>query len=114
PIDRMEIWREKLFVAAVAVLSTGSLYYAGLSRVLPQDQGEIAVAVLWWAAAVASAPLFAIGAGSVIHGLLLNLITQTFVVAVGWALVQWGAGVVDGGAALVRNGSIAAFAVAPY
>jgi hypothetical protein len=87
PVDRMEIWREKLSVTVVAVLSAALVLFL-VWRVAGQlDPLESVVVGAWVIAIIASAPFWTLFARSTLGGLLLTAgVLQTFIVVAWWML----------------------------
>jgi ABC-type transport system involved in multi-copper enzyme maturation permease subunit len=74
PVDRMEIWREKLSVTIVVVLSAALVFYYGWRSVLQQDPQLRVFAGVYVISAIASATLWTLFARSTLGGIALNIL----------------------------------------
>lgn len=83
PAGRMEIWREKLIVTAVAVASAILVFWYGSRSVLQQGP-ELWLAGIYVMTATASVPFWTLLARSTIGGLALISVPQGFV------MLTWG------------------------
>ena len=101
PVDRMEIWGEKLSVTLVAVLSAVPVFFFGSRTPLSeffsfgsrtafsQDQELWVVAGAWIFAAIASATFWTLFARSTIGGLVLNTMVLGAFNVPGVFLARW-------------------------
>ena len=85
PIDRMEIWGEKLSVTVVAVLSAALVFFVAwrvaAHQLVPEDP---VIAGAWIIGTIASATFWTLFARSTPGGLALNMAVHT-VILVAWA-----------------------------
>jgi len=72
PISRMEIWREKLTVTVVAVLSAALVFYYGWRPVLRQEREVWVFAGALLITVTASATFWTLFAGSTLGGIMLS------------------------------------------
>jgi len=85
PVDRMEIWGEKLSVTVVAVLSAALVCFVGWRLAgLVLDPRESVVAGAYVIATIAAATFWTLVARSTLGGLVLNLLFPSFMIIV-WA-----------------------------
>ncbi len=84
PVDRMEIWGEKLSLTAVAVLSALLVFFLGWRTELQPDPQDAVVAGAWIIASAASAPFWTLFARSTLGGLALINVVPGFIV-MAWA-----------------------------
>ncbi len=85
PVDRMEIWGEKLSVTVVAVLSAALVCFLGwrVAGLLP-DPRELVVAGAYIIATIAAATFWTLVARSTLGALVLNFLFPSFMIIV-WA-----------------------------
>ena len=85
PVDRMEIWGEKLSVTVVAVLSATLVCFFGwrVAGLLP-DPRELVVAGAYIIATIAAATFWTLVARSTLGALVLNFLFPSFMIIV-WA-----------------------------
>src|SRR6266853_8585 len=85
PVDRMEIWGEKLSVTVVAVLSAALVCFFGwrVAGLLP-DPRELVVAGAYIIATIAAATFWTLVARSTLGALVLNFLFPSFMIIV-WA-----------------------------
>ncbi len=90
PVNRMEIWAEKLSVTAVAVLSATLIFLlGGLGPVFPVDELGWVVGGAWIIAVVASAPVCTLFTRSTVGGFVLSLGVPNCII-LGWLyLSRW-------------------------
>ena len=89
PVERMEIWREKLSVTAVAVLSAVLVYYLGWRAEFQQIPGASLFFVACALAAIASAPLWTLFARSTLGGMTLSYLFPYFAFAAWGGWTDW-------------------------
>lgn len=85
PVDRMEIWGEKLSVMAVAILSSALvLILGGRVSALQVDPYDAAFFAAWIIATTASATYWTLLARSTLGGLALNVSVNGLVIEMPW------------------------------
>jgi hypothetical protein len=93
PISRMEIWREKLSIAAIGVFTAAPLFlpFWSASGVHGDREfwGYAAVAVIVY---VASAPFWTLFTRSIVGGVVLSFGVYTFMGVLGYQALFWGMG----------------------
>jgi hypothetical protein len=93
PISRMQIWREKLSITAIAVFTAALVFFSSL-RASGVHTGR---GVLGYVAAaaivfVASAPFWTLFTRSIVGGAVLNFGVYTFIFVLGGQVLFWGTG----------------------
>ncbi|MFZ2158749.1 MAG: hypothetical protein WAV72_21875, partial [Bradyrhizobium sp.] len=86
PVDRMEIWGEKLRVTVVAVLSAALVYYLGWRAELQPVPGLALFFWAWILATIASATFWTLVARSTLGGIVLNY-GLPWLLTVAWAIL---------------------------
>jgi hypothetical protein len=93
PISRMQIWREKLSIAAIAVLTAALVFFSSLSasgvRMSREIWGYGAVAAVVF---VASAPFWTLFTRSIVGGVVLTFGVYTFIAFLVYQVSFWGRG----------------------
>lgn len=89
PVGRMEIWREKLSVTVVAVLSTALVFFL-VWRVVPLEfePQDLPFLGAWTLGIFASATFWTLFTRSTLGGVVLNFGIQTFIVISTWNHVE--------------------------
>jgi hypothetical protein len=81
PINRMDIWREKLAVTLVAVLLASLIFLlVGSGGRYQMEQHSLALAAAWIATIIASATFWTLFARSLVGGIVLNFGVPCFIV----------------------------------
>jgi hypothetical protein len=88
PISRMEIWREKLGVTALAVLSAILVYYVAWANKFPLRARGLAPEAAGIIAVTLSATFWTLFAGSTLGGVALNIATYFFII-IAFNLLPW-------------------------
>jgi hypothetical protein len=93
PISRMQIWREKLTISAIAVLTAALVFFSSRRASIGPTGREI-VAYLAAAAVVfvASAPFWTLFTRSIVGGVVLSFGVYTFIFVLGDQVLFWGTG----------------------
>jgi ABC-type transport system involved in multi-copper enzyme maturation permease subunit len=84
PVDRMEIWGEKLSVTVVAVLSAALVFFFGWRSALQLDPQASAFLGACIIATIASATFWTLVARSTLGGIVLNWMVGYFVCLFAW------------------------------
>jgi hypothetical protein len=85
PIDRMEIWRDKMLVVLAAVVSAAGVYAIGYRNLLQWRGDYVVIPVIWVVVTVCSAVVCSLIARSTVGGMILNYL---HVVLIGIATVS--------------------------
>jgi len=93
PISRMEIWREKLSITAIAVFTAVLVFFSSwkMSGVHTgrENSGYLAAAAIVF---VASAPFWTLFTRSIVGGVVLTFGVYTFIFVLGGQVLFWGRG----------------------
>ena len=89
PVDRMQIWGEKLSVTAVAVLSAALVFFLGWRAELQLAPGLWLFAGACTLASIASAPFWTLVARSTLGGITLGYAVPYFLFVVWAGLTDW-------------------------
>ena len=93
PVSRKEIWREKLSVAAMAVLTAALVFFLSWrASGVPMDRQSWALAAAAIIVLPASAAYWTLLTRSIIGGMVLNLGVYVFLFVLGDQVVFWGRG----------------------
>src|ERR1035438_4740176 len=80
PVNRMEIWREKLIVTTVAVLSAALIaFLPWRGREFQLDRNSLVLAAALIAASITSATFWTLFTRSIVGGIVLNIAIPSFI-----------------------------------
>lgn len=87
PVDRMEIWREKLTVTLVAVISTAMVFFLCWRSTAALGPTEMMLVGAWVIAVSTSAPYWTILVRSTLGGFVLTFGVPQAVIMLSWAIL---------------------------